>query len=382
MSAVTTAAGSSSGPLAQSRMSQFVAAVGGTGRGSFAALAANAEPSVGTNPSGLVLGDVDGDGDLDFLSSSYFNGTVSLRLTNGRGSFVAPAASAEIAVGATPAGVALGDVDGDGDLDLLAGNVNGGTVSVRLNNGRGSFSGGSDPAVGDYPSSLALGDMDGDGDLDIASADLSGNVVRVRFNDGMGAFTARATTPDVAAGSSLKAVVLGDVDADGDLDLLIVGAIGTVSTRLNTGSGSFTIPTTNATVAVGSGSATIASGDIDGDGDLDVLTTSALNNTVSIRLNGGTVLAASARRELAGQGAFFPNPARTTVTAQLPAIGGATEATLAFRDALGRVVRTQQLHLNAIGTTAELSLTGLVPGLYQVQIQAGGQCLNGRLAVE
>ena len=144
------------------------------------------------------------------------------------------------------------------------------------------------------------------------------------------------------------------------------------------------MPASNATVAVDSGSGSIVGGDIDGDGDLDILTTGAINNTVGVRLNGGTVLATRAGRPLVGLGAFFPNPAHATVVAQLPVIDGATEATLAFRDALGWMVRTQRVSLSTAGTTAELVLIGLPPGLYQVQVQVqvGEQLLNGRLAVE
>ena len=66
------------------------------------------------------------------------------------------------------------------------------------------------------------------------------------------------------------------------------------------------MPASHATVAVGSGSGSIAGGDIDGDGDLDILTTGAINNTVSVRLNGETVLATRTGRPLAGAGRFLP----------------------------------------------------------------------------
>jgi hypothetical protein len=72
-----------------------------------------------------------------------------------------------------------------------------------------------------------------------------------------------------------------------------------------------------------------------------------------------------------------PNPARGTATIDLPALPGAT---LTLTDALGRTLRTQLLRPNS--TTAELDLTGLAPGLYQVRVQAGGQQLRQRLVVE
>ncbi|WP_174805440.1 FG-GAP-like repeat-containing protein, partial [Hymenobacter sp. UV11] len=73
-------------------------------------------------------------------------------------------------------------VDGDGALDLLTANYNGNSVSVRLNDGSGSFGGGSNPAVGSNPYSVAVGDVDGDGDLDLLAANNTGSSVSVRLN--------------------------------------------------------------------------------------------------------------------------------------------------------------------------------------------------------
>jgi hypothetical protein len=79
---------------------------------------------------------------------------------------------------------------------------------------------------------------------------------------------------------------------------------------------------------------------------------------------------------------LHPNPAHASATMQLPAVPGATQATLTLTDALGRTMRTQQLPLLATGTTAKLDLISLLPGLYRVQVQAGGQQLSRRLMVE
>ena len=78
----------------------------------------------------------------------------------------------------------------------------------------------------------------------------------------------------------------------------------------------------------------------------------------------------------------WPNPARAAATMRLPAVPGAAQATLTLRDALGRVIRTQLVNLTAAGATAEIPLTGLAPGLYQVQVQAEGQQASRALAVE
>lgn len=79
---------------------------------------------------------------------------------------------------------------------------------------------------------------------------------------------------------------------------------------------------------------------------------------------------------------LYPNPARTSVAVQVPAIAGASRATLTLLDALGRPVRTQRLTLPAVGTTTEMPLAGLAPGLYQLRVQAGSQQVSRALVVE
>jgi hypothetical protein len=260
------------------------------GQGNFSSPASNAEPAVGNNPYDLVLGDVDGDGDLDLLTANYnTQGTVSVRLNDGYGSFTAPPVNAEPTVGNNPYSVKLGDVDGDGDLDLFTANyTNNGTVSVRLNDGQGNFTASTPTAevtVSPTPISVTLGDVDGDGDLDILTANYSTNTANVRFNDGQGVFTAPPTNTSV--GSYAYYITLGDIDGDGDLDLLTANGSNTVSVRFNNGQGTFTAPSKNAELAVDLGPTSLALGDIDGDGDLDLLSSDSGSNKVSLCLNDG-----------------------------------------------------------------------------------------------
>ena len=138
---VTTAAQNASGQaLAAARVFQFTTAASGTGRGRLIPPATNPDPSVGKAPVDVALGDIDGDGDLDVVTANTSANSVSVRLNSGlhSGNFVAPTPNAEIAVGSDPQQVLLADVDGDGDLDLLVLNAHfgqNGSVSVRLNNG-------------------------------------------------------------------------------------------------------------------------------------------------------------------------------------------------------------------------------------------------------
>lgn len=276
---ITTAAASQSARLARARVGQFTAAVSCTGTGNFQA---GPYADTGMYSEGMALGDIDGDGDLDLLAAQFsaVSNTVSVCFNDGKGHFIGNQ-SLGVSVGAAPKRVVLGDVDGDGDLDLLTANQGSNSVSVRLNDGAGSFSGGSEIAVDRYPTRVVLGDLDGDGDLDLLVATLSG-WLNVRLNDGMGAFRPGSA---VRTPSSNSDAVLGDVDGDGDLDALATNFTAqTISVRLNDGAGNFSgtveIPATSQPQA-------LVAGDVDGDGDLDLLVTSGGTSSAWVYLNSG-----------------------------------------------------------------------------------------------
>ena len=276
---VTTAA-SNGAALARPRVGQFTTAVGGTGTGTFVT---GSELVTTSDTRTAAMGDVDGDGDLDLLvaNNGRFGGagTVSVLLNNGAGTY---ASGQTVTVGLSASALVLGDVDGDGDLDLLLSNNANNTVSVRLNDGSGAFSGTQELTVDGAPVGMALGDLDGDGDLDLIVSNYGLYWVSVRFNNGAGLFSGNQNVP---VESDPQGVALDDVDGDGDLDLLAANsAVSTVSVRLNNGSGSFG-GTQN--VSVGAAPLAVALGDLDGDGDVDLLSVNRNVRTVSVRFNNG-----------------------------------------------------------------------------------------------
>lgn len=218
--------------------------------------------STGVNSFGIALGDVDGDGDADVVTAQSTNPDQRC-LNDGVGGFT-QCASFSTSTHSTRTN-ALGDLDGDGDLDVVAVN-NGPNPSQRcLNNGSGGFTNCADFNAGANGYGVALGDVDGDGDLDIVVANNFQNDVRC-LNDGAGGFTNCASFN--TADNSI-AVALGDLDGDSDLDLVLANTSNQAERRcLNDGSGGFT---NCASFNMLDSSYGIALGDVDGDGDLDVV---------------------------------------------------------------------------------------------------------------
>ncbi len=227
---------------------------------------------------GAELGDFDRDGDVDAFVSSL-GGPDRLYVNDGNGAF---SVGASIATLETYAMVS-GDVDADGDLDVI---VETGTRwtntrrEVWLNDGTAGFSLASRVDGGYFSTSFDLGDVDGDGDLDLLDGRYSSD--RIWLNDGVGGFTDsgqefRLTDPSNTVDSPYTLdVEFGDFDNDGDLDFVAGKHDAGDHVYFNDGTGPFTdsgqllegLPGRN---VYSNRTRDLTVADMDGDGDLDIL---------------------------------------------------------------------------------------------------------------
>jgi len=241
----------------------------------------------------FALADVDGDGDLDMVEGNNSANRVWINGGDSSGSNTGIFTDSGQALGnATTSSIALGDVDGDGDLDIVTGNSDANRVWINGADGSGSNTGvftDSGQALGnDFSPSIALGDVDDDGDLDIVAGNRRANRVWINGGDSSGSNTGIFSDSGQALDSEATLLIaLGDVDGDGDLDI-VAANIGANRVWINgsDSSGNNTGIFTDSGQALGTKfTQSIVLGDIDGDGDLDIVTGNRDANRVWI--NGG-----------------------------------------------------------------------------------------------
>jgi FG-GAP-like repeat len=225
--------------------------------------------------------DLDGDGDLDVLTAALAGDTIAWHENaDGLGGFGPERPLSTTADGAYS--VFAADLDGDGDLDVVAAAADGDEVAWYANtDGLGNFEG---PhlieTVTDRPSGVFAADIDGDGDLDVVATFYNAHSIAWYENtDGGGHFGTQQLISSAVYG--VYTLFVADLDGDGDLDVVTGGsADDTVVWFENTdGQGGFGDSHVLTTAA--DGLSRVAAADVDGDGDLDVLSTSAQDHKIA-----------------------------------------------------------------------------------------------------
>ncbi|RTQ46055.1 T9SS type A sorting domain-containing protein [Hymenobacter gummosus] len=331
----------------------------------------------------VAVGDVDGDGDLDVAVASMAN-RVAVRYNDGTGRF---GGSTTFSLDYNGQFVALADVDADGDLDLIVTARDNFTVkmSIYTNDGDGNFNPvPRTPTLPTMPGCLVVGDVDGDQDVDLLiSQEQLGAPSGLLLNDGQGNFT---VGPQPAFSANSYRLKLADVDGDDDLDIVAPNPVvgGGISIGLNNGRGLFSpgsvvapppVPQPNPGQHYRGGQ--VITADFDGDGDIDLASTpTAIGapNVLMIRLNQNRPL--TARSAAAEQFQLYPNPAGAGAAWHLKLSPGTTGGTVQVGTVLGQPVRQQAFR----GSTAEVSTTGLAAGTYLLRVMVAGQVPQVRRA--
>jgi hypothetical protein len=248
----------------------------GAGNGTFSG--AQVVPT-GNEAHGVAVLDVDGDADLDIVDALAGDNEMAVLLNDGGGTFGSPTYFDSGCSGEW--GLASGDLDGDGITDLVVGCVGDQQIGVMLGNGDGTFTVLPSQVAGGSPWQVALGDLDGDGDLDATLADAYQSFGgAVLLGNGDGTFGAPTL---VDTGGHAPATDLGDLDGDGDLDWLLSGFGGGLwKLYVNDGAGNFTFDQEFAATANPSCAVLL---DVDNDGDLDMALTDEIDDTVTIVQN-------------------------------------------------------------------------------------------------
>ena len=283
--------------LPPSALLAFLASVGlgSAVRAASIAFEAHVEYSVASHPLDAAYADLDGDGlvDVAVTKTDQFSEpqVLSLLINAGGGSFHA---ATFVATTETPRCLDAGDVDGDGDQDIVVGFQSGDLrAGILHNDGAGNF--GAAQLIGLVPGradALSVVDLDGDEDLDIVIAQAEGDEIVVLENDGGGNFA-----PDVTYGGISPAyfahLAVGDIDGDDDPDLALGRslAVDTQSIYRNNGDGTFSSPEPIVTPFSYAGNDL---GDVDGDHDLDLAVVNESGPALLLLLNNGAGVFTSA----------------------------------------------------------------------------------------
>ena len=239
----------------------------------------------GMLPSEVVTADFNNDGNADLAFADWLSNQVVVLLGNGDGTFQKPLTFRA----PSPTDLAFGDLNGDGNLDLViteSGGSGAGDLAVYLGEGNGKFHLKATYVLGAFAGVVAVADFNGDGHLDVVAGDEgtgSSGIVRIFFGTGTGALKKPVTYP---VGALLGAIAAGDLNGDHFPDLAVAGPMdGSVAVFINDGTGKFHKPVTYN--AGGGEVVDVKIADLRHDGKQDLVIANGSLSAIGVLLNKG-----------------------------------------------------------------------------------------------
>jgi len=224
---------------------------------------------VGNGPVSITSCDLNSDGVPDAITADSAFDDVAVLLSDGAGGFLP---QVRFGVGDNPQDVVCSDLNNDGNLDVITVNKNSHNISILRGNGDGTFQIGAltVSAIPSQPLAVVAGDVDSNGIVDL----IVGSNSRFEVHLGSGSFVYQFNNGQNFGAGNLA---LRDVDGDGDLDLVAAGSSSSSSVNVFWGAGDGTFPTSLTLTAANTVTA-IDVADVDGNTELDILAATTLNS--------------------------------------------------------------------------------------------------------
>jgi hypothetical protein len=305
---------------------------------------------IGRSPTAALSGDLDGDGQIDLVVANSESNEVSLLF----GSSGLLREDVRVEVGRRPVALAMGDFNGDGRPDLVTANLDGGSLSVLLGEGNRRFRLHDELRIGRWASAVLAADVDRDGRTDLVTADAGNDRLVVLLGDGRGGFERLG---DVPTGRWPAALVSGDFNGDGRPDLAVAHFMeDTISVLLGNGVGGFR---EGGIYPAGLGPTDLVAADFNGDGRLDLAVGAAQSRTITVFLGDGrgelermAPVSFGAGVQAVAAVDFDGDGAPDLATAN----GGADTITVLLNDGFGRFPSRQSKTISVLGSPTALAV--------------------------